>query len=119
MLGDRLFDSNPLHAAAHRRGCQLVAPRQKPGKGVTRWGQHPGRLESIRLTEGSGRAVWEQVLEPQRTSIERFFGTLACAGGGMATLPPWVRRLHRVRVWVGAKLIINAARIAHRREVVA
>jgi len=119
LLGDRLFDSNPLHAAAHRRGCQLVAPRQKPGKGVTRWGQHPGRLESIRLTEGSGRAVWEQVLEPQRTSIERFFGTLACAGGGMATLPPWVRRLHRVRVWVGAKLIINAARIAHRREVVA
>ena len=116
LLGDRLFDSNPLHAAAHRRGCQLVAPRQKPEKGITCWGQHPGRLESIRLTEGSGRAHWERVLAPQRTSIERFFGTLTCVGGGMAALPPWGRRLHRVRLWVGAKLAINAARIARRRS---
>jgi hypothetical protein len=119
LLGDRLFDSNPLHAAAHRRGCQLVAPRQKPEKGVTHWGQHPGRLESIRLTEGSGRAFWEQVLAPQRTSIERFFGALTCAGAGMPTLPPWVRRLHRVRFWVGAKLVINAARIVYRKSFAA
>lgn len=116
LLGDRLFDSNQLHAAAHRRGCQLVAPRQRPERGITRWGQHPSRLKSIRLTEGIGRAFWEQVLAPQRTSIERFFGTLTCASAGMPTLPPWVRRLHRVRVWVGAKLVINAARIVQRRS---
>lgn len=119
LLGDRLFDSNPLHAAAHRRGCQLIAPRQKPEKGVTRSGQHPGRLESIRLTEGDGGALWENVLAPQRTSIERFFGTLTSASGGMPTLPPWVRRLHRVRAWVGAKLVINAARIVRRRRIAA
>jgi hypothetical protein len=29
----------------------------------------------------------------------------------MAPLPPWVRRLHRVRLWVQAKLLINALRI--------
>lgn len=118
LLGDRLYDSNPLHAAAHRRGCQLVAPRQKPERGVTKWNQHPARLASIRITEGPERE-WERVLSPQRTSIERFFGTLTCAGGGMPTLPPWVRRLHRVRVWVGAKLAINAARIARRRGLAA
>lgn len=119
LLGDRLFDSNRLHAAAHRRGCQLVAPRQKPERGITRWGQHAGRLESIRLTEGDGRAIWEQVLAPQRASIERFFGTLTSASGGMPSLPPWVRRLHRVRAWVGAKLIINAARIVRRSSIAA
>lgn len=119
LLGDKLFDSNPLHAAAHRRGCQLIAPRQKPGKGVTRWAQHPNRLESIRFTEGVDRLVWDRVLGPQRMAIERFFGTLACSGGGLPVLPPWVRRLHRVRAWVGAKLVINAARTARRRSLAA
>jgi hypothetical protein len=29
----------------------------------------------------------------------------------LATLPPWVRRIWRVRRWVWAKLLINATRI--------
>lgn len=115
LLGDKLFDSNPLHAATHRRGCQLIAPRQKPEKGVSKGHQHPNRLESIRLTEGADRVIWDRILGPQRTTIERFFGSLTCAAGGLPVLPPWVRRLHRVRAWVGAKLAINAARIAARR----
>jgi hypothetical protein len=45
-----------------------------------------------------------------RTTVERFFGTLATFGGGLSSLPTWVRRLHRVRVWVAAKLTLNAAR---------
>jgi hypothetical protein len=33
-------------------------------------------------------------------------------GGGLTSaLPAFVRRLHRVRLWVHAKLLINAARI--------
>jgi hypothetical protein len=120
LLGDKLFDSNPLHAAAHRRGVQLIAPRQKPGTGISAGVRHhPNRLESIRMTEGADRQLWKRVFKPQRGSIERFFGTMTCAAAGLPVLPPWVRRLHRVQVWVGAKLVINAARIAMRSEIAA
>ena len=34
-----------------------------------------------------------------------------------ASLPPWVRSLHRVKLWLSAKLIINAARLARMAEV--
>lgn len=119
LLGDKLFDSNPLHEAAHRRGVQLIAPRQKPGTGISAGPQHPNRLESIRMTEGTDRLIWERVLQPQRVSIERFFGTLASAAAGLPVLPPWVRRLHRVQAWVAAKLVINAARMAIRSAVAA
>lgn len=115
LLGDRLFDSNPLYAAAHERGCQLIAPRKRPNTKLGSRRHHQDRLESIRLTEGANRDLWERTFAPQRVAIERFFGTLSSASGGLAGLPPWVRRLHRVRRWVAAKLIINAARIALRR----
>lgn len=111
LLGDALFDSNPLHRATHARGCQLIAPRKQPGTGLGARRHHPNRLESIRFTEGKDRAVWDRVLGPRRAAIERFFGAWASFGGGLHGLPPWVRRLHRVRVWVAAKLVINAARI--------
>ena len=112
LLGDAQFDSNPLHHATHARGCRLIAPRKKPGTGLGQRPHHPNRLESIRLTEGKDREVWDRVLGPQRRAIERFFGAWASFGGGLNGLPPWVRRLHRVRPWVAAKLVINAARIA-------
>jgi len=111
LLGDSLFDSNPLHRATHARGCQLVAPRKRPGTGLGSRRHHPNRIESLRLTEGEDREIWDGVLGPQRAAIERFFGAWASFGGGLCALPPWVRRLHRVRVWVAAKLVINAARI--------
>jgi hypothetical protein len=119
LLGDRIFDSNALHDAAAQRGCQLIAPRKCPARGVGHHRHHPHRFESIRMTEGVDRAIWDQVLQPQRVQIERFFGALSAAGAGLFALPPWVRRLHRVRLWVAAKLIINAARIAHRRGLAA
>ncbi len=45
-----------------------------------------------------------------RRQIERDFGNLFSFGGGLTRLPPWVRRFPRVRNWVNAKLLINAAR---------
>lgn len=116
MLGDALYDSNPLHHAVHARGCQLVAPRKRPGTGLGSRSHHPNRIQSIRLTEGQDREVWEKTLKPQRDAIERFFGAWASFGGGLSSLPTWVRRIHRVRPWVAAKLVINAARIAIQRE---
>jgi hypothetical protein len=117
LLGDALYDSNPLHAAAARRGVQLIAPRRRPGTGLGSCRHHPNRLESIRITEGEDAELWEDVFAPQRAAIERFFGAMASFGGGLFTLPPWVRRLHRVRLWVYAKICVNAARIALRRAV--
>lgn len=117
LLGDCAFDSNPLHAAAHTRDCQLIAPRHRPRTGLSNQKHHPNRFESMRFTEGTDEMVWRQTLHPIRVGIERFFGALASASGGLIALPAWVRRLHRVRLWVAAKLIVNAARIAARRGV--
>jgi hypothetical protein len=50
----------------------------------------------------------------QRLAVERAFGNCTSFGGGLA---PWVRRLHRVRLWVQAKLLIDALRIAQKTPV--
>ena len=38
-------------------------------------------------------------------------------GGGLSALPAWVRGLDRVRTWVWAKLLINAARIVRNKHL--
>lgn len=111
VLGDASYDANPLHRAAEHAGVTLIAPRRKTGRSISAGHrQHPGRIESIRLTEDHPRVAAR--LRAERSTIERFFGSLAAFGGGLSSLPPWVRRLRRVRLWVGAKLVLNATRIA-------
>jgi hypothetical protein len=58
------------------------------------------------MESGFGRALYRA-----RTGIERSFGNATSFGGGLAPLPARVRGLARVRTWVWAKLLINAARI--------
>jgi hypothetical protein len=53
-----------------------------------------------------GRALYKA-----RTAIERSFGHAGSFGGGRGPLPAWGRGWARVRTWVWAKLLINAARI--------
>ena len=79
--------------------------------------QHPGRLASMEATESCAARATE--LRHERATIERYFGTLSGSGGGLNALPAWVRRLRRVRVWVGAKIVINAARHVSRRSLAA
>jgi hypothetical protein len=120
LLGDALFDSNPVHAACSPQGIQLVAPRKKPGTGLGhgKGGHSPGRLRSIALLESpapgdlpaSGRSPFARELYAMRSDIERRLGNLCCFGGGLAPLPAWVRTPHRVARWVAAKLIINGLR---------
>lgn len=57
-----------------------------------------------------GESRWSSDDRVRRDSVERFFGNLSAFGGGLQGLPAWVRTLPRVRLWVLAKLIINAAR---------
>ena len=45
----------------------------------------------------------------QRRQIEIRFGNLCSFGGGLTCLPPWVRTLPRVRLYVAAKILIRAA----------
>lgn len=110
LLGDGNYDASYLFDAARERGYQLVVPLPKgstPGSGGHY--QSPHRLRSIALMRGDfGKAVYRV-----RTTIERSFGNAASFGGGLGPLPAWVRGLARVRTWVWAKLLINAARIRY------
>jgi hypothetical protein len=51
-----------------------------------------------------------------RIGIEESYGNATSFGGGLGPQPAWVRDLARVRTWVWAKLLINAARILKNRE---
>lgn len=116
IVADAGYDSNRLHEAAARRGLRLIAPRRKPGTGLGNKPHHRSRLQSIALTEQRGGWMWP-MLRRHRWRVERFFAGLVSSGVGAAHLPPWVRRLHRVKLWLSAKLIINAARLARIAEV--
>jgi hypothetical protein len=109
LLGDGNYDSNRLYAAADAHGHQFLAPRRHgPGRGVGTRPQSPSRLRGIALLEGPSQ--FGRRLYAQRRQIETRFGNLCSFGGGLTCLPPWVRRLSRVRTYVTAKLLIRAAR---------
>lgn len=119
LLADTLHDNGDLHRRCRQAEFQLVAPRAKPGTGLrhardTDPSHDPGRLRSIELTEPppvQGLSDFGRTLYAQRRQIERRFGNLCSFGGGLAPLPAWVRRPHRVALWVAAKLVINGVRI--------
>jgi len=114
VLADKNYDSNQLFDQAARRQHQLLCPRRyghRRGLGHRQQSSH--RLRCKDLLEGPtatltgfGRELWRQ-----RRQVERDFAHAGSFTGGLQALPPWVRRYPRVRLWVWAKLIINAARI--------
>jgi hypothetical protein len=104
LLGDCAFDSNALYELASSRGYQLVAPRQKPQAKLGHTRHQAARLRSIELLQTDfGRALYHE-----RGRIERQFGWLTNHSAALAPLPAWVRRIHRVRLWVQAKIVIHA-----------
>ncbi len=120
LLADALYDCSWLFDACRSCGHLLVCPRGKPGTGLGHCYQSSQRLRSIDLLEPPGKLnAFGPSLYGQRTGIEREFGQLSGFGGGLMSLPPWVRRIWRVRHWVWAKLLINAARIRINRSYVA
>ena len=108
VLGDALYDTNPLHRQAAALHCQLLAPRKKPHGGLGHRPHHPARLRALELLP----TPFGQDLYALRTGIERFFGHAGNFGGGLGPLPNWVRTPRRVALWVGGKIVINAARLA-------
>jgi len=113
LLGDKLYDINKLYDASARVGYQLLAARKRPNAGLGKYEHSPARLRSIAwLKTKAGQQLYQQ-----RVRIERRFAGLTCFGGGLTPLPSWVRTLHRVRLWVQAKLILNALRLRALRAI--
>jgi hypothetical protein len=103
LLGDKQYDSNPLHDICLQNGYQLVAQRKRPGTALGHRPHSLGRLRSIELLQHD----FGQSLYQHREVVERQFAWLTNHGAGLAPLPNWVRRIARVRLWVQAKLIIH------------
>lgn len=106
MLADKNYDANYLFDLLGESGSQLLAPRRYgPDKNLGHRQHSEWRLECIRQLEDK-HDDHARILHAQRAAIERYFGTLTCTSYGLSPLPAWVRRSHRVRRWVHAKLII-------------
>ena len=105
LLGDPEYDCNPLYDLAHDAGHQLLAPKRQKHHGLGHRRQSPNRLRSIELMKQSfGKSLYRF-----RRQIERDFGNLVSFGGGLTCLRAWVHRFTRVRNWVQAELLVNAA----------
>lgn len=114
LLGDAYYDANALHDRAAEYGHLFVTPRRYAhAKGVGHHRHSPHRLAMIQRM-GEPDAYLAQVLT-QRRCIETRFAHLTNFGGALTHLPPWVRGLHRVRLWVHAKILIRLARTARNR----
>lgn len=108
LLGDAAYDVNRLYDAAAHAGHQLLAPRKRPTGGLGHRNHSPHRLQAImQLSRPFGETMFKL-----RDDIERRFGWLSNTAGGLGPLPNWVRRLHRVRNWVHAKLLLHAIRFS-------
>jgi hypothetical protein len=103
LVGDPSYDSNPLAEQAGQRGHQLVAkPKRASGAGRGHHPQSRYRLQGLALL----KRPFGDALYRSRATIERRFGQQT--GNGLGALPLWVRRMHRVKRWVQAKLLIVA-----------
>lgn len=112
VYADGSYEDNRVYDAAGASGYLLLA---HPGTQATGGGhgyQSEYRLLALSFFEtGLGWGLYRH-----RTGIERAFGNMGAFGGGLGPLPNWVRRLGRVTRWVCCKLVINAARITHKRN---
>jgi len=112
LIADGNYDSGPLADQARECGYQWVTPLPaNAGQGHRR--QSAARLRNLDLLAGAfGKDRYRQ-----RPEIERAFGNASSCAGGLGPLPAWVRRLHRVRTWVWAKLLINDVRLSLKQRL--
>ena len=106
IVGDKNYDSNPLHKVCDDTGrLQLVARRRNgPHRGLAKGRHADGRLRSKAMLEDPYPDFANDLID-QRDLIERYFGNLCNWGGGLTCLPSWARTWRRVHRWVQAKLI--------------
>jgi hypothetical protein len=116
-LADRNYDAHDLHKDLHARDGRLLVNPKGPATMAER---HPVTLRQMgaarrELVAAQDRcpSLLRMVLR-QRVNAEGILGNLCGYGGGLTGLPPWVRRLHRVRRWVGGKIILYHAKLRAR-----
>lgn len=112
LLGDTEYDKNHLYDCAAEHHSQLVAPPKRGAKSLGHRRHSKHRLIARRLLQTEPG----QHLMATRTAIERSFGNATSFAGGLGPLPAWVRRPHRVALWVAAKFTIDATRRIRLRQ---
>jgi hypothetical protein len=115
-LADSNYDAAPLHKALARLTGDRLLAYPKGQHQVGPGGHHPVTLRQMGPERREALDVWRDhpdlaaFVHKQRNNIEGVFSVLAVALG-LSTLPACVRRLDRVRRWVGEKIILYHARL--------
>jgi hypothetical protein len=104
VLADNNYDSNQLYEQAGvDQGVQWMALPRKKAKGLGRHHHSDFRLAVQPFLRSPGG---RQRVSRHRIGIEQVNGRIGCSAVGLSHLPYHARRLHRVRVWVGLKILI-------------
>ena len=115
ILADCNYDSHSFHKAVHAKGARLVCGlRGKAEHPVTLRQMGEARRELLELDQQNNPLLSR--IRRERITIEQTFSTLTATSGGLGPLPGFVRRLPRVRRWVGAKICLYHARLRTRKS---
>ena len=118
VLADQNYDTRDLHKQIHQNGGRLLVKPKGDSSGkrheVTLRQMGEARRELLRVR--ATRPDLIRMVHRHRIHAEGTFANLCGYGGGLVSLPPWVRRLHRVRRWVGGKIILYHARLRVRTQ---
>lgn len=113
-MADGNYDAAQLHkVVAHRGGRLFVKPRG--------FAKHPVTLRQMGQARRELLDLWQRYPQQaeqayhQRIHVEGTFSNLTSFGGGLGPLPSFVRRLSRVRRWVGVKILLYHLRLSQRR----
>lgn len=116
IMADGNYDSHVLHKDVSKRGAWLwVKPR-----GMA---EHPVTLRQMGAARRALLQAWRsdpqgsKKISRQRIAVEGTFSNLTSYAGGLGPLPAFVRRLERVRRWVGAKIILYHVRLQQRNAM--
>lgn len=115
ILGDANYDTHDFYKAVSHHGAKLLTGlRREPAKHpVTLRQMGTDRREALKLYEQKRPLV--RMTMRTRPVVERTFANATNHGGGLGPLPAFVRRLPRVRRWVGAKIALYHARLKARK----
>ena len=117
ILADANYDTHDFYKAVSRHGAKLLTGlRREPAK-------HPVTLRQMgkdrreALNQYEQKAPLVRMAMRHRPVVERTFANATNYGGGLGPLPAFVRRLPRVRRWVGAKITLYHARLQARKLI--
>jgi hypothetical protein len=121
-LADRGYDAAPLYKLHAANGNALLTPLRGL-KFVNPTGRRANTLQMMGPQRREALNVWEQspslarYVMKKRLNIESVFSVLVMSLK-LHALPGFVRRLDRVRRWVGAKIILYHARLLAQEQAI-